>query len=419
MATHNKNITSVTTFSFTDFERQNNINGFTGLYSYANKYGVPYLYNIYSNYIEIYNWISKNISPSDTDIIGKFTEFVYKNAENEFKSTGQRQSSEKKAEEYWSVWSQQNKISNIAKKAPSPDVESKMASGLSTTTLSEAVITVNNNNSNNSSNNNSNNILNAGTSLVSSAGSLVSNTLTGAVGVAGSVTNLSADVLGSAAVLTGVALELSEYIISETVSYIGTATGQIAAAGVSYTTKLVTDTTKKTASYVTDMVKERAPSLSDFTVPIDIKNEEKAIKLKSAQKAAKLSEATDKINKAKNKISGKLKEVQNKITYITVMAEEGPGKLEELGKDIINTGLSYVGNVRDKVIKNIADWEEDASNKLAYVQAQKQADETIVKMQKQMKKSADNINKMKAKATIVSKKAIAVAKSKVAALIGI
>lgn len=411
-----------TPFSFTEFENAPNTENKNGPYNYAKKYGVKYLYNIYSNYIGLYIWISKNISPLDTDTIGKFTEFVFKNVENEVKQTGKATTTDSKAEEYWSVWSQQNKISNIASKATSPDVESKMSLGESTTTLSEAVVTISssNNSSNNSFNNSSNNSSNNSIAdVLSSTGSLVSDTFTDIVGTAGAITNLGADTLGNGVALSGVVLELSEYIISETVSYISTSTTQIATAAVSYTTKLVTDTAKKTVSYVSDMIKERTPSVSDFLVPIDIKNEEKSIKLKTEQKLAKLNEATDKINKAKDKISGKLKQVQDKITYITVMAEEGPYKLEELGKDIINTELSYVGTIRDKVIKNISDWEEDASNKLAYVQAQKQADEVVVKLEQQMKKSADNINKIKTKATIVAKKSIAVAISKVAALVGL
>ena len=56
---------------------------------------------------------------------------------------------------------------------------------------------------------------------------------------------------------------------------------------------------------------------------------------------------------------------------------------------------------------------------LSYDLAMKTADEQLVKIELAMKKAADEVNKLKAQAIIIAKKVIAVALSKICALIGI
>lgn len=402
-------------------------------YAYCCKYHVDQLYFLRKSFEGLYSWVKSNILETDTDKIQKFCRWVYalaleevKNASDDDKDKAIKEINGK-GSEYYSVYQQGEKVASLAKQAPSVDVETKMANGENTSTQADAP--AGEADDDDESSNNSNNtvsVTEARASIVGnvagvagSAANLSGSAITGAVGVAGSAVNLAAAGVSDAVAIAGVAVELGELVLDESVSYIATATTEIALAAATYTAKLAVDTPKKMMSYVGTRVKEMMPSMSDFLTPIDLKNEASAAAAKAMQKAAKLQEATDKINKATAKVTSALGDVQNKLSYITSLAGEGPAKLEEIGKDILYTSLSYVGKVKKEVISTIANWEEKTSNVLSYDLAMKMADEQLVKIELTMKKAADAVNKLKAQAIIIAKKVIAVAISKICALIGI
>ena len=401
-------------------------------YAYCCKYRVDQLYFLRKSFEGLYSWVKSNIPETDTDKIQKFCRWVYALALEEVKNASDDDKDKAieeingKGSEYYGVYQQGEKVAALAKKAPSADVETKMASGESTSAQADAPPGEDDGEDESESPSNGVSVTEARASIVgnavgaaSSATNLASSAVTGSIGVAGAAVNLAAAGVSDAIAIAGIALELGELVIDESVSYITTATSEIAIAAAAYTAKLAVDTPKKMMSYVGTRVKEMMPSMSDFLTPIDLKNEVSAAAAKAVQKAAKLQEATDKINKATEKVTSALGDVQNKISYLQSLADDGPAKLEEMGKDILYTGLSYVGKVKKEVISTIAYWEEKTSNVLSYDLAMKMADEQLVKIELAMKKAADEVNKLKAQAIIIAKKVIAVAISKICALIGI
>ena len=399
-------------------------------YAYCCKYRVDGLYFLRKSFEGLYSWVKSNIPETDTGKIQKFCRWVYalaleeaNNASDEDKDKAIEEINGK-GSEYYGVYQQGEKVASVAKKAPSVDVETKMANGENTSTQADAPPGEDDGDDESSVSGASltearASIVGNAAGVASSATNLASSAVTGSIGVAGAAVNLAVDGISEAIAIAGVAVELGELVIDESVSYITTATTEIAMAAATYTAKLAVDTPKKMMSYVGTRVKEMMPSMSDFLTPIDLKNEASAAAAKAMQKAAKLQEATDKINKATEKVTSALGDVQAKISYLSSLAAEGPAKLEEMGKDILYTGLSYVGKVKKEVISTIAYWEEKTSNVLSYDLAMKMADEQLVKIELAMKKAADAVNKLKAQAIIMAKKVVAVAISKICALIGI
>lgn len=274
-----------------------------------------------------------------------------------------------------------SKVNALAEKAPANDVEMKIGQGKPTSPQAD--------------------------------------TIGGVTGIVGGAVGLAAKGISDGIEIAGIAMELGQLVITETTSYIVDATTKITLAGVSYTAKMGTDTAKKTVSYVADMVKTNMPSLSDMMTPADIKVNLSKQTAQAQEKAAKIAEKTQKVQEAAKKVNGALGTVQEKISYISMWAEDGPDKLREMGTDIIYSAVSYIADVRDKVIMGIAGWEEKTSSVIAYNIASNTAAEQIDKVTKQMKKAADELNKIKAQAVILAKMAIAVAISKVCALVGL
>ena len=399
-------------------------------YAYCCKYRVDGLYFLRKSFEGLYSWVKSNIPETDTGKIQKFCRWVYALALEEANNASDEDKDKEikeingKGSEYYGVYQQGEKVASVAKKAPSVDVETKMANGENTSTQADAPPGEDDGDDESSGPGASltearASIVGNAAGVASSATNLASSAVTGSIGVAGAAVNAAGALVSDAIAIAGVAVELGELVIDESVSYITTATAEIATAAATYTAKLAVDTPKKMMSYVGTRVKEMMPSMSDFLTPIDLKNEASAAAAKAMQKAAKLQEATDKINKATEKVTGALGDVQAKLSYISSLAGEGPAKLEEMGKDILYTGLSYVGKVKKEVISTIAYWEEKTSNVLSYDLAMKMADEQLVKIELAMKKAADAVNKLKAQAIIIAKKVVAVAISKICALIGI
>lgn len=424
------------TFTYSAFEqckwseKKRNI----AAYGYCCRHRVVHLYFLRKSFEGLYSWVKSNIPETDTDKIQKFCQWMYALALEEVKNAPDDEKDKAieeingKGSEYYGVYQQGEKVTSLAKQAPSVDVETKMANGENTTTQADAPAgeADDDDESSNNSNNNTTSVAEARASIVgnaagvaSSAVNLASSAVTSSVGIAGSAVNIVASCISDAIAIAGIAVELGELVLDESVSYITTATTEIALAAATYTAKLAIDTPKKMVSYVGTRVKEMMPSMSDFLTPIDLKNEVSAASAKAVQKSAKLQEATNKINKATEKVTSALGDVQAKLSYIESFAGEGPAKLEEMGKDILYTGLSYVGKVKKQAITAIAYWEEKTSNVLSYDLAMKMADEQLVKIELVMKKAADAVNKLKAQAIIIAKKVIAVAISKICALIGI
>lgn len=392
-------------FNYDKFDKEYKSNPTDG-YAYCVKHHVIPLVELRLEYEEIYSWIKSNIKETDINTIYEFSKWAKTCADNELENLGGSREAKSdvcnKAPDFYDMWKRGQSVTTIAKKADSPNPEQQMASGQST-----------------SSQMGIGSVISSAGSVAGAATGVATAAVSGSVGVAAASVNLAADAAGTGLAMVGVASELTQLLITETTSYVTDAVAKIVLASTTYTAKLAVDTPKKTMSYVSAIVKDKMPSLSDFMVSVDIKNEAKKEASKAAARVAKLQEATDKLNEAKEKVSGVLNKVQEKITYIQALESEGPSKLEELGKDILYSSLSYVGKIRDKAIAGIAKWEEKASNTLSYNIASKQADDQLVKIEAMYKKQADEINKLKAKAQIVAKKATAVAISKVAALVGL
>lgn len=427
--------TQTAQFTYDEFEKQFENDGYEGLYNYAKKYRLTCLYELYvGKYYDLYLVIKNNFPETDTTAIKNFGKVALKWVKKEYSDeSNPAKPLAEGAQDFYDMWCIKNGVTKITAAAPSPDVESKMESGEPTTTLSEACVvfekTTTSSDQNNSASSSASSTKENKSATGSVAAGVVSATaatvgvataaVSGTVGIVGESVNFAAAGVGSAIQIAGVVTELTNYVISQSTSYITDAAAKIVAAGTTYTMKLPIDTAKKMKSYVSAMIAERMPSVSDFLTPVDTKADTEKEALKKSHNAEKLKKATEKINKAKENVETALSDVQEKISDVSVYMEEGPAKLSEFGTDIINTALSYVGNVRDSAIKSIAYWEEITSNQLAYEQAQQLSDEQLVTMEKKMKEQADKINKLKAKATIVSKKVTAVAISKVAALVGL
>lgn len=307
-----------------------------------------------------------------------------------------------------------SKVNEIADKATANDVETKAAQCKSTSPQADS-----NKISASTAISAAENVADNVGGLVNSATTLATDTISGVTGIVGGAVGLAAKGMSDGIEIAGIAIELGQLVITESTSYITDAVTKIALAGVSYTAKMATDTTKKTVSYVGDMLKINLPSISDLMTPVDIKVNLSKQTAQLQEKAAKIAEKTQKVQEATEKINSKLGAVQDKISYITMFAEDGPEKLKEMGTDIIYSAISYVTDVRDKAITGIADWEEKTSNVIAYNIASNTTAEQIDKITKQLKKAVDELNKIKAQAVIIAKMAIAVAISKICALIGI
>lgn len=418
------------------------------VYQYCKKFGIIggyILYNIWNMSPELYDIIKENIKESDTVSLNHFMSYIADIVTDLYETMGfikVYDTLEEKAQDYYDMWQKTEKsVFTVVETCPKPDVETKMANGENTSeemdeeklqgelgavdvvaTKAPSADTSSDTSSNNTSASVSSVVAETASgamNIASSSVGLAGAAISGTAGVVGSAVNLAASGVGDALAVAGVAIQLGELVISESSSYIAEAGAKILLASTTYAAKLVIDTPKKTVSYMMDMVKNATPSVSDFLTPISVKQDLEKEAAKAAAKAAKLAEVNEKVNNATKKVTSKLSEVQDKITYITTLASEGPDKLQKMGTEMLQSALSYVGDVRDKTIKIIADWEEKASNELSYNIAIRQSQETILKLEKTMKKAADEINKLKAKAEIIAKKATAVAISKVAALLGI
>lgn len=363
-------------FDINEFDKLVSENSARGL-DYAKGRSLSCVYTLWEQHRGVYNWVKSNVTNQDD--LASFAKYILQKAN----AAG---AEEINTADHYDMWKRQQKVAELAATAPNPDTESKMAAGESTSPQ-------------------------MGAAVAGAASSVTS--------YAGGVVNSAAGALGAGISAAGVASSLASLVLTETVSYISAATTMIAQAGAAYTARLTADTPKKMASYIVAMLPEMTKGLPDYTSPANLTDEINAEKAQAAQKAAKMKEATSKITDATSKVNGVMQIAQQKISYITKYAGDGPKKLEELGQNALSSALSYVGDIRDKAIKQIADWEEKTSNVLAYDMAQKQARKQADKINAQTKKAADELNKVKAKATIIAKKATAVALSKIAALVGI
>lgn len=258
--------------------------------------------------------------------------------------------------------------------------------------------------------------------ITSSIGSSLSSLGNSAMDAGASVVNLASSGLSAfanSAILAGLAEQIGEEILIQTTSYVGYALAEVAGASVSYATKYVTDTASKTTSYVATLTSERMPKLKDFLVPKETTQAIEDAKKKAAEKAAMLAEKANKAQVATQKLNNVTKIVTDYTSYISQFIADGPAMVEDLSKDILSTGFSYVAKVRDEAISGIAEWEEKASTKTAYFAAMKLVEPTIKKTSAELKKAADKISKAVAEAEIKAMAAVSVAISKVCALVGL
>lgn len=246
---------------------------------------------------------------------------------------------------------------------------------------------------------------------------------TAAIGAAGQVMNTGAVIMNQGAQYMGLATSLTSKVISSFTEIITQKTVELGLTAVTYTVKWPIDMNKYAMSYFNSYVgpvtKEAmkkgglTPEAFDKLKTEEKEKQEEESKDEEKKKGTKLQ--TDGIKKLKNK----LQDIQTGLASVTDHMAEGPTWVSNKANEFINKYTDDINKTLDKYKNSIITWEQTTSKQAGEQMGKEMLDEESEKAELSAKKLAEKAEKLKKKAETKAKNQTALAKIKLAALIGI
>lgn len=243
--------------------------------------------------------------------------------------------------------------------------------------------------------------------------------MTGAVDTAQSGVNLLGTTMTTALNAPQLVMDLTNMVISETTSYITSATMDLAKGTVAYTMKFPSRIVFWTTSYTKDFMSYFKLTLNDVMMSDESKVEIQNEINKSLEQKKLMDIKTEKLQKSTEKINNVVSKVTTGMNTISEYIQEGPEWVESQCNKILFNGMSYIGKVRDDSLSWIHDKLEKKAMTIAYNAAWETYNKTVEKTQKVLQKQFEQIQVAQMKIKIKESQVIAVAKSKIIAKLGL
>lgn len=336
----------------------------------------------------------------------------------------------------WYQYEISEKISEKTKNIEKPDVEAKMESGQGTssfsnkkhslselTDLHSADIKVSKQESLrkawNEVNDTTTSLEESGDKLGAAKLKKAQAIMTGAVDTAQSGANLLGTTITTALNAPQLVMDLTNMVISETTSYITSATMDLAKGTIAYTMKFPSRIVFWTTSYTKDFMSYFKLTLDDVMMSDESKVEIQNEINKSLEQKKLMDIKTEKLQKSTEKINNVVSKVTTGMNTISEHIQEGPEWVESQCNKILFNGMSYIGKVRDDSLSWIHDKLEKKAMTIAYNAAWDTYNTTVEKTQKALQKQFEQIQVAQMKIKIKASQVIAVAKSKIIAKLGL
>lgn len=336
----------------------------------------------------------------------------------------------------WYQYEISEKISEKTKNIEKPDVEAKMESGQGTssfsnkkhslseiTDLNSADIKVSKQESLrkawNEVNDTTASLEESGDKLGTAKLKKAQAIMSGAVDTAQSGVNLLGTTMTTALNAPQLVMDLTNMVISETTSYITSATMDLAKGAVAYTMKFPSRIVFWTTSYTKDFMSHFKLTLNDVMMSDESKVEIQNEINKSLEQKKLMDIKTEKLQKSTEKINNVVSKVTTGMNTISEHIQEGPEWVESQCNKILFNGMSYIGKVRDDSLSWIHDKLEKKAMTIAYNAAWDTYNKTVEKTQKVLQKQFEQIQVAQMKIKIKASQVIAVAKSKIIAKLGL
>lgn len=336
----------------------------------------------------------------------------------------------------WYQYEISEKISEKTKNIEKPDVEAKMESGQGTssfsnkkhslseiTDLNSADIKVSKQESFrkvwNEVNDTTASLEESGDKLGTAKLKKAQAIMTGAVDTAQSGANLLGTTMTTALNAPQLVMDLTNMVISETTSYITSATMDLARGALTYTLKFPARIVSMTASYYKDYLSYFKLTLDDVMISDESKVEIQNEINKSLEQKKIMDLKTERVQKSTEKINNVISKVTTGMNTISEHIQEGPEWVETQCNKILFNGLSYVGQARDDALEWLHDTLQEKADKIAYNAAWNDFKKFTDKTEKIYKDEFEKIQVMQMKVKIKASQVIAVAKSKIIAKLGL
>lgn len=336
----------------------------------------------------------------------------------------------------WYQYGLSEKISEKTKNIEKPDVEAKMESGQGTSSFSNKKHSLSEitdlhsadiKGSKQKSLRESWNEVNDTTTSLEESGDKLGTAklkkaqaiMSGAVDTAQSGVNLLGTTMTTALNAPQLVMDLTNMVISETTSYITSATMDLAKGTVAYTMKFPSRIVFWTTSYTKDFMSYFKLTLNDVMMSDESKVEIQNEINKSLEQKKLMDIKTEKLQKSTEKINNVVSKVTTGMNTISEYIQEGPEWVESQCNKILFNGMSYIGKVRDDSLSWIHDKLEKKAMTIAYNAAWETYNKTVEKTQKVLQKQFEQTQVAQMKIKIKASQVIAVAKSKIIAKLGL
>ena len=337
----------------------------------------------------------------------------------------------------WWQYETKQKIVEKSKNIEKPDVESKMELGQSTssfsnksnknklsetTNLSTAEVVASKQQSLgegwNEVNELSNEIQQSGENLKNAKLVKSQSIMSGAVEIGQSTSNILSSSM-SALSTPQIINDLTSMIVSETTSYVASAIKDITIGTLAYTAKFPARIISLTSYYYKQHLANYKITLDDIIMSEESKAQLELEKSKSLEKKKILDVQTQKVQEKTIKINNVVSSVTSGMNNVAAYISEGPEWVTNQCTKLLFNGLSYVGKLRDITLQSVQEGLENKADSIARDKAAKDFKDFDEEKKKALKKQYEQtqINAMKVK--LKASQAVAVAKSKIIAKLGL
>lgn len=337
----------------------------------------------------------------------------------------------------WWQYETKQKIVEKSKNIEKPDVESKMESGQSTssfsnksnknklsetTNLNTAEVVASKQQSLgegwNEVNELSNEIQQSGENLKNAKLVKSQSIMSGAVEIGQSTSNILSSSM-SALSTPQIINDLTSMIVSETTSYVASAIKDITIGTLAYTAKFPARIISLTSYYYKQHLANYKITLDDIIMSEESKAQLELEKSKSLEKKKILDVQTQKVQEKTIKINNVVSSVTSGMNNVAAYISEGPEWVTNQCTKLLFNGLSYVGKLRDITLQSVQEGLENKADSIARDKAAKDFKDFDEEKKKALKKQYEQtqINAMKVK--LKASQAVAVAKSKIIAKLGL
>ena len=242
--------------------------------------------------------------------------------------------------------------------------------------------------------------------------------MSGAVEIGQSTSNILSSSM-SALSTPQIINDLTSMIVSETTSYVASAIKDITIGTLAYTAKFPARIISLTSYYYKQHLANYKITLDDIIMSEESKAQLELEKSKSLEKKKILDVQTQKVQEKTIKINNVVSSVTSGMNNVAAYISEGPEWVTNQCTKLLFNGLSYVGKLRDITLQSVQEGLENKADSIARDKAAKDFKDFDEEKKKALKKQYEQtqINAMKVK--LKASQAVAVAKSKIIAKLGL